>query len=164
MNQINDERKVYDFAFIGLGASNSLLLISLIQKGLLKNKRIIIFEGSSKSENDKTYCFWASDEEAIVNDLSQIISYRFDNIKINNDEIKNIQNVPYHYIRSIDLYSYTLDKLNEENIQVIREDIQDLELDGDYNCINTKEDRYESAYVFDSRPPKINKLVDNHTV
>jgi lycopene beta-cyclase len=162
MNQINDERKVYDFAFIGLGASNSLLLISLIQKGLLKNKLIIIFEGSSKSENDKTYCFWASDEEAIVNDLSQIISYRFDNIKINNDEIKNIQNVPYHYIRSIDLYSYTLDILNEENIQVVREDIQDLELDGDYNCISTKEDRYTSAYVFDSRPPKLNKLVDNH--
>ncbi len=161
MNQRNDERKVYDFAFIGLGASNSLLLISLIQKGLLKNKRIIIFEGNSKSENDKTYCFWASDEEAIVNDLSQIISFRFDKIKVDDDVIKSIHNIPYHYIRSIDLYNFTLDKLNEENIHVVREDVQDLELDGDYNCISTKEDSYKSAYVFDSRPPIINNL-DNH--
>jgi lycopene beta-cyclase len=161
MNQRNDERKVYDFAFIGLGASNSLLLISLIQKGLLKNKRIIIFEGNSKSENDKTYCFWASGEDSIVNDLSKIISYRFDKIKVDNDEIKSIHNIPYHYIRSIDLYNYTLDKLNEEKIHVVREDVQDLELDGYYNCISTKEDRYESDYVFDSRPPIINNL-DNH--
>ncbi len=161
MNQRNDERKVYDFAFIGLGASNSLLLISLIQKGLLKNKRIIILEGNSKSENDKTYCFWASDEDSIVNDLSKIISYRFNKIKVDDDVIKSIHNIPYHYIRSIDLYDFTLDKLNEVNIRVVREDVQDLELYGDYNCISTKKDSYKSAYVFDSRPPIINNL-DNH--
>jgi hypothetical protein len=33
----------YDFVFIGLGASNSLILLSLIKNGLLKNKQVAIF-------------------------------------------------------------------------------------------------------------------------
>ena len=68
---------IYDFVFVGLGASNSLILLSLIQKGLHKNKQIAIFETESKSKNDKTYCFWAGPDDPIVRDLFTIITHRY---------------------------------------------------------------------------------------
>ena len=42
MKKVQDT--IYDFVFIGLGASNSLILLSLIKKGLLINKKAAVFE------------------------------------------------------------------------------------------------------------------------
>ncbi len=53
---LEEQNSTYDFVFIGLGASNSLILISLIQKGLTKNKKNAVLEPDSKTNNDKTYC------------------------------------------------------------------------------------------------------------
>jgi hypothetical protein len=48
----------YDIALIGLGASNSLLLLELHERGLLQDLDVLILESESKWKNDKTYCFW----------------------------------------------------------------------------------------------------------
>ena len=55
---INNET-VYDFLFIGLGAGNSLIFLSLLKRGLVSNKKIAVVEPTKKNTNDKTYCFWA---------------------------------------------------------------------------------------------------------
>jgi hypothetical protein len=74
---LEEQNSTYDFVFIGLGASNSLILISLIQKGLTKNKKIAIFEPDGKTNNDKTYCFWANPKDEILVELKAIISRSF---------------------------------------------------------------------------------------
>ena len=44
-----------DYLFIGLGASNCLLILELEKKALLSHKKIIIIEPHQKNKKDKTY-------------------------------------------------------------------------------------------------------------
>jgi len=145
--------KIYDFVFIGLGASNSLILISLIKKGLHKGKRIAIFELDNKTNNDKTYCFWANPKEAIVTELDSIISRRFNSIQVNASSAANIESCPYHYIRSVDLYALTLKMLTEAQIHIYRSAINQITDENQIYTLHSAAETCKAKYVFDSRPP-----------
>jgi lycopene beta-cyclase len=147
-----EQNSTYDFVFIGLGASNSLILISLIQKGLTKNKKIAVFEPDGKTNNDKTYCFWANPKESIVIELSTIISRSYNAIQVNETKAENIEDCPYHYIRSIDLYNFTLDILNEAKIKIHRNSVEEITFKNKINTLHSGTKVYQSDYVFDSRP------------
>jgi len=149
---LEEQNSTYDFVFIGLGASNSLILISLIQKGLTKNKKIAVFEPDGKTNNDKTYCFWANPKDEIVVELKPIISLSFNTIQVNKTRAENIEDCPYHYIRSIDLYNYTLDVLNEAKIEIHRNSVEEINFKDKINTLYSATEVYQSNYVFDSRP------------
>jgi len=151
MNQ-EEQNKIYDFVFIGLGASNSLILISLIQKGLIKNKKIAVFEPDGKTNNDKTYCFWANPKDSIVVELKTIISRSFNAIQVNKTRAENIEDCPYHYIRSIDLYNFTLEILNEAKIEIHRNSVEEITFKNEVNALHSGSEVYQCNYVFDSRP------------
>ena len=159
MKQVKQE--AYDFAFIGLGASNSLILLALIQRNLLKDKRVLIMESENKTENDKTYCFWAGTNDSIVRDLAPIISHRFTSIRINETEVQNIENQPYHYIRSIDLYQHTLDLIKKERIVVYRSAVQHIIDEHELYSVHTTDTFFRAHYIFDSRPPIPGKIGKN---
>ena len=145
--------QTYDFTFIGLGASNSLILLSLLKNKLLNEKTVLIIEPSLKLINDKTYCFWAENDDSIVHDLSPIISCKFEKIVVNNSSVQNISDQPYHYIRSIDLYNYTLQILKREKINILRDEVNSVSEDQNKYLIGTKRLTIETSYIFDSRPP-----------
>lgn len=156
MKKVQDT--IYDFVFIGLGASNSLILLSLIKKGLLINKRVAVFETDSKTSNDKTYCFWANHNESVVADLTPVISHRFNAIQVNQSTSQNIEAKPYHYIRSIDLYSHTLQILTKENIEIKRISVNQITCEKDVYTIHGGSETYKGYYIFDSRPPNLTTL------
>ena len=151
MNQ-DEQNSTYDFVFIGLGASNSLILISLVQKGLTKNKKIAVFEPDGKTNNDKTYCFWAKPKDAIAVELKTIISRSFNAIQVNETSVENIEDCPYHYIRSIDLYNFTLEILNEAKIEIHRNSVEEITFKNEINTFHSGSEVFQSKYVFDSRP------------
>lgn len=143
----------YDFLFIGLGASNSLILLSLIEKKQLKNKRVAIFEIESKAINDKTFCFWAAPNDSIVTNLDPIISHCFTTIQVNQSPVQRIDQQPYHYIRSIDLYNHTREILTTEQIDMYQKGVNGITYEDDFYWIHTDSDNYKAHYIFDSRPP-----------
>ena len=143
----------YDFLFIGLGASNSLILLSLIEKKQLKNKRVAIFETESKVINDKTFCFWAAPDDSIVTNLAPIISHCFTTIQVNQSPVQRIDQQPYHYIRSIDLYNHTREILTTEQIDMYQKGVNGITYEDDFYWIHTDSDNYKAHYIFDSRPP-----------
>ncbi|HMP28808.1 MAG TPA: beta-carotene 15,15'-dioxygenase, Brp/Blh family [Saprospiraceae bacterium] len=153
--------EVYDFIFIGLGASNSLIIISLFERDLLKNKKIAIIEPDFKNTNDKTYCFWAKPEDAIVEYLNPIITHRFTSISVNGIVNQDIQSLPYHYIRSIDLYNHTLSIIEKSRITILREAVTSTSEEHEQVRIHTDLETLMTKYVFDSRPPRIKKLFKN---
>jgi lycopene beta-cyclase len=154
---------IVDFSFIGLGASNSLIILDLLKKGLLSNFKVAVFESTTKSKNDKTYCFWSDTKATIVQDLSPIIRHRFDHIIINESKRQDISDQPYYYIRSIDLYDYTKAMLAEAGIEVYRISVDSLSYHENGCSIVTKQQTFLSRFVFDSRPPKI-KINPNRDV
>jgi lycopene beta-cyclase len=155
-NHIIDTKQtdiIYDFLFIGLGASNSLALIALLKNSAFLGKKIAIIEQSEKNENDKTYCFWAQPNDNIVLDLAPIISHRYDFLRVNQSLLQNIQNQPYYYIRSIDFYNYTLEQVIHLAIPIFREQVSNISEDIANYVIQTNKGSVQAKYVFDSRPP-----------
>lgn len=148
-----DPNRIYDFVFIGLGASNSLILSSLIKKGLLNDKHVAVFETDNKANNDKTYCFWASPDESIANELEALISRRFTKIKVNAGREENIESCPYHYIRSIDLYDATRKLVSGTNFTIIHEAVGQINEDNQIYTLQTPKTSFQAKYIFDSRPP-----------
>ena len=64
-----ESHQEWDFAFVGMGAANGLLLQALEKRGALAGKRVAIFEPRELLTNDKTYCFWAEEGSEMVEDL-----------------------------------------------------------------------------------------------
>jgi lycopene beta-cyclase len=150
-----DPNKIFDFVFIGLGASNSLILISMIKKGLLDNKQVAVFETDKKANNDKTYCFWASPDEPITRELEALISRRFTKIKVSAGREENIESCPYHYIRSIDLYDATRKFVSGKDIAFINEAVGQITEENQIHTLQTPKTTYQTKYIFDSRPPAL---------
>lgn len=148
----------YDFVFIGLGASNSLILLDLIDEGCIIKKKVAVIESENKNLNDKTYCFWSNPEEPIVKELNPIISNYYTNIEVSHGVTQDIKEQPYYYIRSIDLYRHTYNILCELDIDIYRESVLDLICKEEMNTIVTNIRTINSKYIFDSRPPIIKYL------
>lgn len=149
------EKNRFDYMFIGMGASNSLILISLIKNGLIADKKVAVLEVDSKDKNDKTYCFWAAPDESIVTELSSIISYKFTHIRVNASAVHAIETCPYHYIRSIDLYKAAFEMLENAQIRFFQRGVTKLTFENELYALHTEDEIYYSKYVFDSRPPNI---------
>ena len=154
-NVSNVHELLFDFVFVGMGASNSLIFKKLLESDLLKNKKVAIIEAELKNENDKTYCFWSSNNDNIVKDLSPIISHHYSHIEINKTNKQNISAQPYFYIRSIDLYEYTKQLIKYNEIPVFQATCNDITSTNGYNVVQTNIAFFNAKIVFDSRPPKI---------
>ncbi len=153
-SQFNNEEIVYDYIFSGLGASNSLIILSLLKDNLLHNKRIAIIEPSLKIINDKTYCFWAHPNDPIVIDLKPIINRYYNNVVINGGQKQNISDQPYYLIRSIDLYNYLREKLLIANIPIFNYSTNELSINNDIYTIKTSNGNLFTYHLFDSAPPQ----------
>ena len=158
MQNIQNDINIYNFLFIGIGASNSLLLLNLIQKKCHENKLLAIIEANSKIENDKTYCFWSHSNSSIVRELSPIISHSYSVINVDQTDSQKIDEQPYNYIRSSDLYSYTKDKSSQHNIPIHRDQVEHISAGDDFYTVKTKDSVFYTRFIFDSRTPSLCNL------
>ncbi len=157
--EIDAKGTIFDFVFIGLGASNSLLLKSISEQATLSTKKIAIIEADSKNTNDKTYCFWAEPSAPIVTELAPLIRYRYDSIIINRLPQQVINNHPYHYISSIDLYAYTSQLVQQHHYPIYRHKVEQIESHAGIQTIHTNKGTIQSYFIFDSRPPTYKDLL-----
>ncbi|MEY3598138.1 MAG: hypothetical protein RL521_560 [Bacteroidota bacterium] len=149
----HSEKNIYDFIFVGNGASSALVLLALEKKGLLQNKRILILDGELKNRNDRTFCFWAEKQDPIIEDLLSIIHQSWDSM-INSDGVsESISPYLYHCIRGIDLYKAAKAIQEKYRIEVFpfHTDIVASNSAGKY--IVAKDNKYFAKHIFDSRPP-----------
>ena len=101
-----------DYLFIGLGASNCLLILELEKKGLLDQKKIVIIEPHQKNKKDKTYCFWATHDEASQIIDSCFIDQSWSHV-ILNGKVQNLSPLSYYHVSSLTLYQNTLRIISE---------------------------------------------------
>ena len=66
--------EIVDYVFIGLGAANSLILRQMYHQGLLIDASMAIIDPDEKLLNDKTFCFWATEQELQDLGLTSLIS------------------------------------------------------------------------------------------
>jgi len=143
----------YDYVFIGMGASNGLMLLEFIKRGYHQTKRIAVIEPQQKNTNDKTYCFWSSPDAPIVKELSSIISHQYQFVQTNNNKVQSIQDQPYYCIKSIDFYNLLHATTASDTIDKFDAQVASLNPLPDCIEIVVEQQVINGAIVFDSRPP-----------
>jgi len=157
----NNRVTSYDYVFIGMGASNGLMLLEFIKRGYQHTKRIAVIEKAQKNTNDKTYCFWSSPDASIVKDLSSIISYQYLFVQTNATKVQSIQDQPYYCIKSIDFYNLVIDTIASQPIDVFEAQVDAVTSQLDHIDIAFDSKVIKGAIVFDSRPPQFTTEANN---
>lgn len=143
-----------DFLFIGLGASNSLLLIKMNELGLLDNKKIAIIEPNNKKLNNQNFCFWSTEEEITSLNLNDLIKTKWQNIKVADRKSQNISPFYYYHVKSIDLYRKTQSILANQLCSYYEEKlIKEPLIKSNLYYIELQTINLIAEQIFDSRPP-----------
>ena len=151
----------YDYVFIGMGASNGLMLLEFIKRGFHQTKRIAVIEKAQKNTNDKTYCFWSTPDASILKDLSSIISYQYQFVQTNATKVQSIQDQPYYCIKSIDFYNLVQATIASYPIDVFEAQVDVLNPRTNHIDIAFDSKVIKGTIVFDSRPPNFTQEANN---
>lgn len=155
--------QVYDYVFIGAGASTILLLLSLERNTQLQDKNILIIDPDRKDQNDKTYCFWGNDQEPSIQNIAHIISHRWNSFAVNQSLTEKTNNLEYFHIKGIDLYQELNRIIQKFNISRSYLTVNKLKENNDHTQVFSESETWQGKMVFDSRPPRFLKP-NNHQV
>ena len=140
--------KIYDVAFIGLGAS-ALATLKLNYKSSMS---IVGMDKNYNSSRDNFFAFWLTDW---MKDFNEIIKYRWDKWEFNYDDLKvqhESQKMPYCVIKFKDWKNFCIKDFN--NLTIKENDVLNLEKVNDYFEITLEGgEKIFSRKVYDSRTP-----------
>ena len=160
----NNLTEPYDLLFIGMGAANCLLLIKMFENDLLRDKKIAIIEPSKSVISDRNFCFWASDKELQELKLGDLVSSKWQNIKVADQKYQSISPLYYNHIKGRDLYNKVQEILKEQETKHYQEIFNGIPLlKPDSFIITLKDTKIEAKKVFDSRPPSYDPADKNQS-
>tara|TARA_B100000674_G_scaffold78464_2_gene54530 strand:+ start:3060 stop:4964 length:1905 start_codon:yes stop_codon:yes gene_type:complete len=124
------------------------------KKNLLEGKKVLLINPDDKKENDKTFCFWASEDDEIYREYKRVISTSWGNIRINNESAQSIFPLKYYHIDSIDLYNYSREIISKYEIKFLKGLVKSIREKG-FLTVQLESQHYTTRYIFDSRPPEL---------
>ena len=143
----------YDFAFIGMGCGNALMLMQLEEEGLLKGKKILVIEPHEKAKNDRTFCFWMNPMEIDSGFLAPMVSHAWSSVSVVNDK-QALEPMKYYRITGAVLNARAQDLLTREQVNYLSTRYSsDARTDGKYGIISMGGQEIKVHTVFDNRPP-----------
>ncbi|MEO1662770.1 MAG: lycopene cyclase family protein [Pseudomonadota bacterium] len=142
----------YRLAIIGGGCAGLSLASELIRIGF--PGRIVIIEPRSNYENDRTWCFWASENHK----QSYLVSKRWSNWDISTATVcarHQGNKLSYQQIRSIDFYTAMMKQLETASSIKLKLGVKAEAVieKTDYVQIKTEADVYSADFAIDTRPP-----------
>lgn len=139
----------YHYIFTGGGLSALLTLFEMIQSGRFSDKKILLIDSSSKNKNDRTWCFWDTE-----NLFDEIISKKWKVAWFKNESFTNQLNLnPYEYkmIRSLDFYKLIFEAINKHpNIEIFQDDVIDYSELRNHCIVKTKTKSFTCNQIFNS--------------
>jgi lycopene beta-cyclase len=156
--------ETFDFLFIGMGAANCLLLLKLHEENLLVDKKIAIIEPNSKIVNDRNFCFWSTEEELLTLKIEDLVSSKWQKIKVADREYQNISPLYYYHVKGIDLYNKAREILKNLDVKKYIESFEgEPILNANTFEINLINGKIKACKVFDSRPPVFESAKKNQS-
>jgi lycopene beta-cyclase len=161
---MQDSDYIVDYVFIGLGAANSLIIRQMHAHGILDDATLMIIDPDEKLLNDKTFCFWATEQEIHDLGFTSLISHDWSLLGIGEHITQSVQPYRYYHVSSITLYDELRDILSLHNVQFIREYAEEIiSSESEIISVRTTHSKVSAKYVFDSRPPQWNEPARNET-
>ncbi len=132
----------------GAGLSGLTLALECVKRPFFQDKKIVLIDRDDKSRNDRTWCFWAKDDEP----LPHVEHKTWEQCQFfGNDVAKTLDIAPYRYnmIRGLDFYTWAKSELAKHpNVQRITANI--LDVDAENGIIKTDSGDYQGEWVFNS--------------
>jgi lycopene beta-cyclase len=145
----------YDYIVTGLGCAGMSFMYYLLDSPL-KEKKVLLIDSSTKSENDRTWCYWSEKPLSIHPKNSPLVSWDKINIIKEDEKIQSdLGNLKYFHVKSSDFYSEVIKKIrNFPNVTFINDNITGLEeINGQKVLVRTKlSGEFYGAKVFNSIP------------
>lgn len=136
-----------------MGASASLLILTLHRNGQLKGKSLLLIDQEQKVRRDKTFCFWSTEEETITKQLKSIISHSWRKVDLGNGTTKSLYPYIYNHVSSLDLYNEVQSVLATIDHDRVLAKIDSVSHQDGVGYVNVKNEKYQAAQIFDSRTP-----------
>jgi lycopene beta-cyclase len=136
----------FDYLILGGGLSGLNLAMQLEADPFFKEKNIAIIEASSKTKNDRTWCFW----EHTKGPYEHLVSHRWENIQFKSPVFSDtISITPYTYkkIEGEDFYAFAKAQLKAPIIQA---KVLHTEDRGGQVTVTTDMGTYTASKVFSS--------------
>ena len=140
--------KRFDYIICGGGASGLLLSNALLSDKHFNDKKILIIEKDSKTDNDKTFGFW-NDKESV---LDNIVFKEWEYAEFRDSNSHNsflLSPYKYKMIKSNKFYSYIGNKISKaSNFTYLNSTVN--EIDQVNNKVKTDDGEFSCSIIFSS--------------
>ena len=142
--------KHYDYIFTGAGLAALMTVYKMVQSGNFKDKSILLLDENTKKKNDRTWCFWKTNNSI----WEKCISKKWDSALFANEYFRRGLDIkPYHYnmVKGLDFYNQVFDLLSkQENITFVPQKILDIEESETIILVQTESDSFSCSKLFNS--------------
>lgn len=148
----------YDYILAGFGCAGMSFIYHLLNSEL-KGKSILIIDSSAKTENDRTWCYWAENPLDIHPTNSPLIFWNKISISKGDRQVtKDLGKMKYFHIKSSDFYHEIVEKIKAQpNIHFLQDSIIALEDNQHHGvkAITEKNGSFFAQKAFNSIPEKM---------
>lgn len=141
--------KHYDIIFTGGGLAALLTLSELVKKGCYASSSILIIDTETKNTNDRTWCFWDTNET-----YNGIATKIWENIAFKTEELQlQMPITPYQYkmLRSKVFYEQVLKEIGSQNtIEFYKDSIINFYEKSDKCFVETTSATFSSTKIINS--------------
>ncbi|MDI6045626.1 lycopene cyclase family protein [Flavobacterium yafengii] len=146
----NSQMKHYDYIFTGAGLSALMTVYKMVQSGKFKNTSILLLDEDTKKTNDRTWCFWKTNDSV----WEQSISKKWDSALFANENFRrDLDLQPYHYnmVKGLDFYNQVFDLLSkQENITFVNQKVLEIEESETIILVQTESESFSCSKLFNS--------------
>ncbi|MFV8346327.1 lycopene cyclase family protein [Flavobacterium sp. ZB4P13] len=146
----DSQMRHYDYIFTGAGLSALMTVYKMVQSGKFKNTSILLLDENSKKTNDRTWCFWKTNDSV----WEQSISKKWDSALFANENFRrDLDLKPYQYnmVKGLDFYTQAFDLLSkQENITFIHQKVLEIEESETIILIQTESESFSCSKLFNS--------------
>lgn len=152
------------YVIAGLGCAGLSLLYHILQSSKLQHKKIIVIDKLSKTQNDRTWCFWEKEKS----NFQQIVCKEWNTLSFFSPNYCNTFSIaPYSYkmIKGIDYYSFILTIVKQfTNVQFIQDEIESITALPKAKVITNQYEIQAEEYVFNSTLFFVNEVAVMHGI
>lgn len=145
-----ETEKFYDYIITGTGCAGLSLAVHIIQSGGFTDKKILLVDKTSKTENDRTWCFWEERENlfqsCVLKQWDQLFFYE-------KDFSRKLSIAPYKYklIRGIDFYNYCINLIQQQSsFTMVQGNVASAQSSGNETVVTIDDHKVHCAYIFNS--------------
>jgi lycopene beta-cyclase len=148
----------YDYLIVGGGAAGLSLAYHIAQEPRLAGKKVLIIEPEAKTQNDRTWSFWA-DEPGV---FDSIVAHEWGKIAFRSpgfERVIDLGRYRYKTINGLDYYRFVERALaGNPQFTIVQGTVNNLEDAAGGVRARTTAGEFRARYAFDSRPPDLARL------